>query len=92
MILSLPSFIEEHWAANVSFRPGKLTMDQTPRKDIRIPKRYAYHLFTDFKQAYIIERSSLFTILSFGIPSKLNRLYWLMLINTDSVVSIDDET
>lgn len=81
------------------FRPGKSTTDQifTLRRLLEKTLEFqidTHHLFIDFKQAYdSIERSSLFTSMrTFGIPSKLNRLCWLTLANTDSVVKIGSET
>ena len=81
------------------FRPGKSTTDQifTLRRLLEKTLEYqidTHHLFIDFKQAYdSIKRDSLFTTMrSFGIPSKLNRLCWLTLANTVSVVKIGNET
>ena len=81
------------------FRPGKSTTDQifTLRRILEKTLKFqidTHHLFIDFKQAYdSIERSSLFTTMSsFGIPAKLNRLCWLTLANTVSVVKVDGET
>ena len=80
------------------FRPGKSTTDQifTLRRLLEKTLEFqidTHHLFIDFKQAYdSIDRSSLFTSMrSFGIPSKLNRLCWLTLANTDSVVKIGND-
>lgn len=81
------------------FRPGKSTTDQifTLRRLLEKTLEFqidTHHLFIDFKQAYdSIDRKSLFTTMSsFGIPSKLNRLCWLTLANTTSVVRIGKET
>ena len=81
------------------FRPGKSTTDQifSLRRILEKTLEYqidTHHLFIDFKQAYdSIDRSSLFTTMtSFGIPSKLNRLCWLTLANTTSVVRIGNHT
>ena len=81
------------------FRPGKSTTDQifTLRRLLEKTLEFqidTHHLFIDFKQAYdSISRESLFnTMRSFGIPSKLNRLCWLTLANTVSVVKIGNET
>ena len=81
------------------FRPGKSTTDQifTLRRLLEKTLEFqidTHHLFIDFKQAYdSIDRSSLFTTMtSFGIPSKLNRLCWLTLANTVSVVRIGRDT
>lgn len=81
------------------FRPGKSTTDQifALRRILEKTLEYqidTHHLFIDFKQAYdSIDRSSLFTTMaSFGIPSKLNRLCWLTLANTVSVVRIGNNT
>lgn len=81
------------------FRPGKSTTDQifTLRRLLEKTLEFqidTHHLFIDFKQAYdSINRDSLFTTMrSFGIPSKLNRLCWLTLANTVSVVRIGNET
>ena len=80
------------------FRPGKSTTDQifTLRRLLEKTLEFQidiHHLFIDFKQAYdSINRSSLFTTMrSFGIPSKLNRLCWLTLANTNSVVKIGND-